>query len=221
MSGFRAVAWDIDGTLIDSELLHQRALIESSAAFGVDLSDLPDQAFRGVHAFDVWSALRPRFPPGTERQPWLAAIERFYVAQAQSLAPTPGAIEAIHALATRGFPQACVSNSGRAIVDANLEALGIRQLMAFSISLDDVSEGKPSPEPFLKAARHFGLPASTIVAVEDSVAGVSSARAAGLYVIGYAPVGGAFVGADRSIAQLSELLEMFEARLPASVSKDG
>ena len=45
MSLFRAVAWDIDGTLIDSEGLHQRSLIETGADFGVDLSDLPD---RGV-----------------------------------------------------------------------------------------------------------------------------------------------------------------------------
>jgi HAD superfamily hydrolase (TIGR01509 family) len=211
MSAFRAVAWDIEGTLIDSELLHERALIESSAAFGVDLSDLADRTFRGVHALDVWSALRPRFPPGAERQSWLAAIEHFYLAHVQSLAPTPGAIEAIRALAMRGLPQACVSNSGRVIADANLEALGIRQLMAFSISLDDVSEGKPSPEPFLVAARRFGLPASTIVAVEDSAAGARSACAAGLYVVGYAPAGSDFVGVNRSIAQMSELLEMFEA----------
>ncbi len=209
MSAFRAVAWDIDGTLIDSELLHQRALIESSAAFGVDLSDLPNHSFRGVHAFDVWNALRPRFPREVERQSWLAAIERFYVARVQSLAPTPGAVEVIRALAARGVPQACVSNSGRAIVDANLEALGIGPVMAFSISLDDVSQGKPSPEPFLEAARRFALPAAAIVAVEDSEAGARSARAAGLHVVGYAPEG-SFVGVDRTIALLSELLVMFD-----------
>ena len=81
MSAFRAVAWDLDGTLIDSEGLHQRALIETSAAFGADLSDLPDEAFRGVHMRDVWTTLKPRFPNGVERQVWLAAIERFYVAR--------------------------------------------------------------------------------------------------------------------------------------------
>ena len=62
MSVFRAVAWDIDGTLIDSEGLHQRSLIETGAEFGVDLSDLPDEAFRGIHMRDVWTALQPRFP---------------------------------------------------------------------------------------------------------------------------------------------------------------
>ncbi len=90
MSAFRAVAWDLDGTLIDSEGLHQNALIETSAAFGADLSDLPDEAFRGVHMRDVWATLKPRFPKGVDRQTWLAAIERFYVARAHSLAPISG-----------------------------------------------------------------------------------------------------------------------------------
>jgi HAD superfamily hydrolase (TIGR01509 family) len=210
MTVFRAVAWDIDGTLIDSEPLHQRALIEGSAAFGVDLSDLPDEAFRGAHMVDVWTALRPRFPGGVERQAWLTAIERFYVEHAGSLAPTPGAIEAVCALVKHGVPQACVSNSGRAIVDANLDALGIRNMIAFSISLDDVSAGKPDPEPFRQAACRLALPPETVVAVEDSATGARSAREAGLYVVRFAPEGGASVGGDRSIAQLSEVVALFQ-----------
>jgi HAD superfamily hydrolase (TIGR01509 family) len=210
MSVFRAVAWDVDGTLIDSEGLHQRSLIETGADFGVDLSDLPDEAFRGVHMRDVWTALRPRFPKAIDRKTWIAAIERFYVRLAPSLSPIPGALEAVRALAAKGVAQACVSNSGRAIVDANLDALEIRRSIAFSISLDDVSAGKPDPEPYREAARRFGLPAPAIVAVEDSGAGVHSAREAGLYVLGYAPEGNAFAGADRSIAKLKEVVTLFE-----------
>ncbi len=158
---------------------------------------------------DVWTALRPRFPNGVEGQTWLAAIERFYVARAHSLAPISGALEAIASLAALGVAQACVSNSGRAVVDANLDALGIRQTMAFSISLDDVSAGKPDPEPYREAARRFALTPAAIVAVEDSGAGARSARAAGLYVVGYAPAGQAFAGSDRSISRLSEVLAVF------------
>ena len=211
MSAFRAVAWDLDGTLIDSEGLHQRALIETSAAFGADLSDLPDEAFRGVHMRDVWATLRPRFPNGVDTQTWLAAIERLYVARAHSLAPTPGALEAVRALSALGVAQACVSNSSRAVVDANLDALGIRQTMAFSISLDDVSAGKPDPEPYREGGRRFALPPAAIVAVEDSATGSRSARAAGLYVVGYAPGGSAFVGCDRSVANLLEVAALFKA----------
>jgi HAD superfamily hydrolase (TIGR01509 family) len=209
MSLFRAVAWDVDGTLIDSEPLHQRALIETSAAFGADLSDLSHEAFRGVHMRDVWIALKPRFPSGLEREHWIAAIERFYVAHAPSLSPMPGALEAVRALAAEGVAQACVSNSGRAVVDANIEALGIRSAISFSISLEDVTAGKPDPEPYRQAARRFALPAAAVVAVEDSGAGARSARAAGLYVVRYAPDGDAFAGSDRSIAKLMEVAALF------------
>jgi HAD superfamily hydrolase (TIGR01509 family) len=210
MSLFRAVAWDVDGTLIDSEGLHQRSLIETGAEFGVDLSDLPDEAFRGVHMRDVWTALKPRFPVSVERKTWIAAIERFYIARAPSLSPIPGALDAVRALAAKGVAQACVSNSVRAIVDANLEALQIRPAISFSISLEDVSAGKPDPEPYREAARRFALPAAAVVAVEDSGAGAHSARAAGLYVVGYAPKGNVFVGSDRSITKLTEVVALFE-----------
>jgi HAD superfamily hydrolase (TIGR01509 family) len=211
MSLFRAVAWDIDGTLIDSEPLHERALAAASAALGADLSDLEPDAFRGVHAIDIWEALKPRFPAGSSFKTWIAAIEDYYVAHAGELEPIPGALEAIRKLAELGIAQGCVSNSGRTIVDANIEALGIGTIIAFSLSLDDVSSGKPDPEPYREAAHRFALPAAAVVAVEDSGAGARSARAAGLYVVGYSPSGELFVGSDRLIVELMEVVALFEA----------
>ena len=211
MSLFRAIAWDIDGTLIDSEPLHQRALAAASAALGVDLSDLEPDAFRGVHAIDIWKALKPRFPLGSLFETWIAAIEGYYVEHAGELEPNPGALEAMRELQARGVAQACVSNSGRAIVDANIKALGVGKIIAFSLSLDDVSSGKPDPEPFLEAARRLGAEPHATVAVEDSGAGARSARAAGLYVVGYSPSGAPFIGSDRSIVKLMEIVALFGA----------
>jgi HAD superfamily hydrolase (TIGR01509 family) len=211
MSLFRAVAWDIDGTLIDSEPLHERALAAASAALGADLSDLEPDAFRGVHALDIWEALKPRFAAGSSFKTWIAAIEGYYVAHVGELEPNPGALEAMRKLAELGIAQACVSNSGRTIVDANIEALGIGTIIAFSLSLDDVSSGKPDPEPYREAAHRFALPAAAVVAVEDSGAGARSARAAGLYVVGYSPSGELFVGSDRLIVELMEVVALFEA----------
>ena len=211
MSLFRAVAWDIDGTLIDSEPLHQRALVAASAALGVDLRDIEPEAFRGVHAIDIWKTLKPRFPAGSSFKTWIAAIEGYYVAHVGELEPSPGALEAMRELAEHGIVQACVSNSGRTIVDANIEALGIGKIIAFSLSLDDVSSGKPDPELYREAARRLALPAAEVVAVEDSGAGARSARAAGLYAVGYSPSGEPFVGSDRSIVKLMEVVALFEA----------
>jgi HAD superfamily hydrolase (TIGR01509 family) len=209
MTTFRAVAWDIDGTLIDSEPLHQRALVAGSAVFGADLGALDPEAFRGVHARDVWNALKPRFAPEAKFETWIATIEDYYVAHAGELQPNLGAIEAMRELAARGVAQACVSNSGRRIVDANIKALGISEIIAFSLSLDDVSAGKPDPTPFREAARRLGAEPQEVVAVEDSGAGARSARAAGLYVVGYAPEGGAFVGSDLTIAHLGKVPALF------------
>jgi HAD superfamily hydrolase (TIGR01509 family) len=209
MSLFRAVAWDIDGTLIDSEPLHQRALLAASAALGADLNDLENDAFRGVHAPDIWKALRPRFSADATFETWITGIESYYVAHAAELEPIPGAIDAMRELAARGVAQACVSNSGRTIVDANIKTLGIGKIIAFSLSLDDVVSGKPDPEPFRAAARRLGAEPQATVAVEDSGAGARSARAAGLFVVGYAPSGEIFVGADRSIRHLREVPALF------------
>lgn len=181
----RAVAWDIDGTLVDSEPRHHRALVAASADLGVDLSDLPDQAFRGVHMLDVWEALRNRYPSSLNRQAWLDLINRRYVADDTPLVPMPGAVETVAGLHALGYRQICVSNSNRVVVDANVASLGIAPFLDGSVSLDDVRAGKPDPEPYLRGCQVLGLPSEFVAAIEDSSTGALSARMAGLRVIGF------------------------------------
>jgi phosphoglycolate phosphatase-like HAD superfamily hydrolase len=59
---FTAIAWDVDGTLVDSEPLHHRALLAACHRFGLDLSHIPETRFYGVHINDVWLALRADLP---------------------------------------------------------------------------------------------------------------------------------------------------------------
>jgi HAD superfamily hydrolase (TIGR01509 family) len=204
----RAVAWDIDGTLVDSEPLHHRALLAASLGWGCDLSDLPDQAFRGVHMHDVWKILQPRLPQNLEKDVWLQAIDRHYAGNTQHLQPIVDAIDAVKELAARGIPQVCVSNSGRAVVDANLRALGISDQIQFSISLDDVAAGKPDPEPYLQACKRLGLEPGSVAAIEDSKSGACAARRAGLIVIGYTATGGGFDDVDHTIEDFGPLLDL-------------
>ncbi|HEY9216305.1 MAG TPA: HAD family phosphatase [Ancylobacter sp.] len=184
MSGLpKAVAWDIDGTLIDSEPLHLAALVEVSMRYGLDLSHEPEDRFRGRHMGDVWRALRAFYPGHLTEQLWADAIIDTYIESAPSLRPIPGALETMLELRARGIRQACVSNSERRVVDANLQALGVHDLIEFSISRDDVTAGKPDPEPYLEACRRLGLAPHDVLAVEDSDPGALSAQAAGLKVL--------------------------------------
>lgn len=208
---FRAVAWDIDGTLVDSEPLHHEALLAAGRNWDVDLSDLPDQAFRGIHVGDVWKLLTPRMPAGIVEADWHEAINDHYVGHYERLVAIPEAVATMRALARRSVRQVCVSNSGRRVVDANIRALGIEDIIDFSLSFDDVAIGKPDPEPYLSACRRLGLPPAEVVAVEDSRSGVTSARSAGLYVVGYLPSGGDFGEVDFATDRLSTVLELFSA----------
>lgn len=203
---FRAVAWDIDGTLVDSEPLHLRALLATCASYGVDISDLPDDEFVGVNLYGVWQTLKDRFPPNLPMQEWIEALNGNYVAEADRLIPMPQAKEVVAELSRGGIDQIAVSNSHRPIVDVNLRAAGIAEFMEFSLSLDDVPVGKPSPVPYLMATEKLGLLPNEIIAVEDSLSGIQSAKAAGLVALGIAHGRTSFPTADRTIEGLAEVI---------------
>jgi len=185
MTIISAIIWDIDGTLIDSEPLHLHALLETCAAYNVDLSGLPDDEFVGVNLHDVWEAIKNRLPVTLSRDKWIAELNHYYRANSQLLTPMPQAVEVVTGLSKCGIIQAAVSNSNRAIVETNLEVSKLKTYMQFSLSLDDVPIGKPSPVPYLKAISLLGLMVEEIIAVEDSLSGAQSAADAGLTVLGF------------------------------------
>ncbi len=188
-TGTPAVAWDVDGTLVDSEPLHLQALQAVCGAHGVDLSDFGPAPFVGVAAPEVWLALEPRFGPSLGRDAahrataFLGALEEHYRARAHTLRPMPGALAALRWLRERGVPMCAVSNSPAAIVHANLRAIEAADCMRFVVSLDDAPAPKPHPAPYQEAARLLGIAPGRVWAVEDSPSGAASARAAGLQVL--------------------------------------
>ncbi|SNB78006.1 haloacid dehalogenase superfamily, subfamily IA, variant 3 with third motif having DD or ED/haloacid dehalogenase superfamily, subfamily IA, variant 1 with third motif having Dx(3-4)D or Dx(3-4)E [Arboricoccus pini] len=206
--GSIGVAWDIDGTLVDSEPLHERALRAVCARHGADLSDFDPDRFTGLHNKKVWAILADRLAGRITRTAWLGEIEDYYEEHKDEIAPTPNAVSTIQALAKRGVLQACVSNASRRTVDTNLAALGIDTEIAFSLSLDDVIRGKPDPAPYHQACLGLGLACSNVFAVEDSETGIASARAAGLTVLGFNGTGGRVGLADHIIDDLALVVDL-------------
>jgi beta-phosphoglucomutase-like phosphatase (HAD superfamily) len=178
----RAVAWDIDGTLIDSEPIHNAALAQVCGRYGAPFEP-HDPRFLGVAMEEVYAQLSPLYPPDLTLAKWFDEIVAAYAAQADRLLPFPGAREAVASLHRIGVRQACVSNSVRRIVDANLARLDLGGAVAFSIAREDVANGKPDPEPYALACRRLGAAPHETLAVEDSDVGAASARAAGLRVL--------------------------------------
>ena len=208
----KAVAWDIDGTLVDSEPLHLKSLILVCKKYNIDISDLPDEYFIGVNLYGVWQVLQKRFPASLKFDEWTHEINSFYFANSSTLTMRPHASEVINELYILDITQVAVSNSNRSVVDINLAALGASKIMSFSISLDDVEKGKPDPSPYQMATAKLGLEPYEILAIEDSNSGIISARKAGLLVAAVNVRGYLETTADFSITSLKEIVNLIRTK---------
>jgi HAD superfamily hydrolase (TIGR01509 family) len=207
---WRAVAWDIDGTLIDSEPLHERALLAVCNDHIDSIDEIDAESFIGIHMHDVWRILKPKFPDSLDREQWLYEIEAYYIAHIDQAAPMPDAQSIIQHLAKVNVLQVFVSNSSRTIVDGNLDRIGVRELGLPSISFNEVPHGKPDPAPYSAACKRLNVQPVQCFAVEDSLAGCRSAHSAGLYTIAFMLAKGLHDDViDHHIERLEEVLRFF------------
>jgi beta-phosphoglucomutase-like phosphatase (HAD superfamily) len=187
----RAVVFDFDGVLVDSEPLHYRALRESLLPEGIAI----DEAEYGRE-----------YLAHTDREAIRLALERhglacdlsrvdglarhkadLFAALLPEIPFFPGARELVRELAA-GLPLAIASGALHQEIEAILHAGGIREAFSAIVGADDVAHGKPDPEPYRAAATMLrwsmpGLRPGDCLAIEDAMPGIVSARAAGLRVV--------------------------------------
>lgn len=188
----RAVLWDVDGTLVDTEPLHLAKFAGVAKKHGISLSETELEAMRGVADKGVFQYLKSAKGLKISRDEFYDDCYDYYMAHPEEIVPRAGAKEAFNYFAAKDIPQAAVSSGIRIAVDHSLSQSGVEDRMLFSLSADDVGETKPHPLPYLagKSVMCYGLdwdddttdPAE-FVAVEDSPAGVMAAKLAGLTTI--------------------------------------
>jgi HAD superfamily hydrolase (TIGR01509 family) len=98
--------------------------------------------------------------------------------------PTPGLFVLLDRLATRELPAAVATSSRRAYAERLFRSHGLMGRFNFVLTSEDVTRGKPDPEIYRSAVDRFGVPARSVLVLEDSPAGVEAARGAGTYVVG-------------------------------------
>ncbi|RWC03398.1 HAD family phosphatase [Mesorhizobium sp.] len=179
----KAVFWDMDGTLVDSEPLHEAALIAALHSVGIAAPTNLHERVLGIAAWPVYEMLRDEFGLDLPFDDWIVRKYDHYLPMAETLKPRPGAVEIYNELRGLGVAQAVVSNSDRLVVDANLRMVSLFYPGMKTISRNDVREGKPHAEPFLRAAWLAGVDPADAVAVEDSVTGATAGLAAGMRTI--------------------------------------
>lgn len=175
---YQGVLWDMDGTLADSEPLHGESVQLVCAELGLALPDDFHGQLIGKTDVETHGLLADGYGLTLSFETWLARRLEIYLERIHTVAPIDEALALWQRLDGLGVRQAVVSNSDRLIVNANLARLGLTRPGLVSVSRNDVVQGKPAPEPYLRAAQLLGLTSGRIAVVEDSDTGRASATAA-------------------------------------------
>ncbi len=194
--GIRAVIFDLDGTILDSEPAYWESDRAFLAGWGIDYDADTNAAMagRGARAFmDIMEELYPG--KAFHRLPMEERIrlkDEAYLAHARTRVRAFPAVEAFIAwLHGRGVPMAIASGSSREVIDATLDGAGLLWCFPVRVSAQDVARGKPEPDVFLEAARRLGAVPESCLVLEDSVNGLRAARAAGMRTVALPPPGAA------------------------------
>jgi beta-phosphoglucomutase len=199
--------FDLDGVLVDTACDHFEAWQQMARSLGFELSPAQGEWLKGVsrhEALDIVLSIGRVSASESRRAQLAAAKNTWYLKRIEGLGQErllPGARAALVELRRRDIPVALASSSKNA--REILRQTRIDSCFDVIVDGNDITQTKPDPEIFLRAAAGLGLPAGACVVFEDAEAGVTAARRAGCLVVG---IGGrTFATADLSAATLSDV----------------
>ena len=185
----RAVIFDMDGVLVDSEPLWRLAERRTFAEIGIDLTDSDCEQTMGMRTDEViqfWYRHSPWHGP-TPAEVEARLEDRMRQLLVERATPMPGVERSIAMIRAEGLALGLATSSTHVLIEAVLEKLGLEDTFEVAHSAVEEEFGKPHPAVFLSTARLLGSDPSECVAIEDSAAGVRSAKAAGMRVIAVPP----------------------------------
>jgi HAD superfamily hydrolase (TIGR01509 family) len=206
----QAVVFDLDGVLLESEEVwdevRERYVVDHGGRYDAEVQ----RAMMGMSAPE-WSrylhddAGVPEPPETINRE----VVEGMLEAYREKLPLLPGAVEAVRRTAAV-FPLGLASSSNREIFEEVLELAGLTDCFRAAVSAEEVEHGKPAPDVYLETAQRLHVAPERCSAVEDSNAGIRSAKSAGMRVVAipnasYPPDGETLALADVTIASLDQL----------------
>lgn len=185
MTNYQAILFDLDGTLVNSEHLHLAAWDEMLQKQGLFFSEKWFRKWIGVSDATMAEQIAADYPLGMPWQDFLLAKRNLFQQKAAGgMIPLAGVKEALPVLFP--FPMAVVTMSNQSDAMLSLESTGIGSFFKTIVTADDVTQPKPAPAPYLLAAERLGLAPADCLALEDSISGVKSAKAAGCYTLAVA-----------------------------------
>jgi beta-phosphoglucomutase len=178
-----AVIWDLDGVIIDSADEHRRAWQRLAREEGISFTDADFWATFGKRNDDIiplrWGAVSSQ-----QLQALADRKERYFREFIKNAAVAlPGSMELMRGLHEAGFRQALASSTPTENIRLISDVLRLDHYLTELVSGESVARGKPAPDIFLKAAADLHVPPTYSLVIEDAVAGIQAARAAGMCCI--------------------------------------
>jgi HAD superfamily hydrolase (TIGR01509 family) len=202
------VIFDMDGVLADSEPVYYAAMQSVLAPLGIEIRDEHQRAVMGSSIESTWRYFAETF---ALEGPLDALVEAYDLQLRRLLAEVnetlPGVRELIPKLRERGLPIGVASSSIPEWIEALLGGLGLQDAFDVAVSAREAGASKPAPDVYLLAAARLGVEASGCIAIEDTPTGLTSAKAAGMFVVQTRSASSAFpplAGADVVIESLLE-----------------
>ncbi len=180
MSQARGIIFDMDGVLVNTEPLHFQATQEILASYGVPLTEA--DYFSRYIVYSDWEVMEMLLPPDLSRPAACAAKSARYLELVRTGIPAfPDGLDLLRRAV--GWRVALATGSMRQEAELALATHGILDRFETIVTREDCTEGKPSPEPFLRAAKAVGVMPVRCVVIEDTPGGVQAAKAGGMHCV--------------------------------------
>ncbi|MDO1581295.1 HAD family hydrolase [Rhizobium oryzicola] len=180
----KAVVFDMDGLILDTEILYRQSVISAATQSGLPIGPSIYEGMLGQPWINIALLLKEHygedFDADAFRVVWLEHFDKLLEHQ---LDLKTGVIELLDKLDALGLPRAVCTSSGHHQVRHHLGQLGILDRFHHVIAQGDYPHGKPAPDPYLKAAERLGLEPADCMALEDSYNGIRSASGAGMMAV--------------------------------------
>jgi len=187
MTTLRAVIFDMDGVLVNSEPLHEKAQRIVFDRYQLTVPASFFSAFKGQTEEDVFNHVVATNPGRALNAAELVALKHsVYRDLMEDLQPIDGALPFLNRLAQAGYPLALTTSATRRDQQRTFELFSLHPFFNTVVTADDVTHPKPNPEPYVTTAQRLGVAPEHCLVIEDSTHGIRAARSAGCRVAGLA-----------------------------------